>query len=192
MPQGRGLLHQKLGRALIKLPNSLLARMKNYPVGGLPMARKKKRAWSIGDIFCIPLSDGTYSIGQVVGQEPEALNSVICVFFSRRLGTVPIQLDGQLSERELLSVLFVTRDLLDSGDWQVFCRTEPFPIRKYINVSALKAAGFVGVDIIGSGIVMKFLNAYHNLYPWNGFYEPDYLDRLLVSADKKPSHVLLI
>ena len=155
------------------------------------MARKKKRAWSIGDIFCIPLTDGTYSIGQVVGQEPEALNSVICVFFSRRLGAVPIQLDSQLSERELLSVLFVTRDLLDSGDWQVFCRTEPFPIRKYINVSALKAAGFVGVDIIGSGIVMKFLNAYHNLHPWNGFYEPDYLDRLLISADKKPSHVLL-
>jgi hypothetical protein len=25
---------------------------------------------------------------------------------------------------------------------------------------------------------MKFLNAYHNLYTWNGFYEPDYLDQL--------------
>jgi hypothetical protein len=54
-------------------------------VEGLSMARKKKQAWGIGDIFCIPLTDGTYSIGQVVGQEPEALNSIPLQFWERSI-----------------------------------------------------------------------------------------------------------
>jgi hypothetical protein len=169
----------------------LMGAKENYPVYDLLMTRKKKQAWGIGDIFCIPLADGTYSIGQVVGKEPEALNSAIGAFFSRRFDNCPAKLDSELSEDELLAVLFVTRDLLDSGVWKVFSHAEAFPIQKYVSVSSLKAAGFVGVEIIGSGNVKLLMDAYYSLCPWNGFYEPDYLDQLLVSADKKPSSVLL-
>lgn len=35
------------------------------------------------------------------------------------------------------------------------------------------------------------MEAYFGLYPWNGFYEKNYLDRLLVSPNKKPNQVLL-
>lgn len=155
------------------------------------MAKKKKQVWGIGDYFTVPLADGTFSIGQVVGQEPEALNSVTCAFFARRLDSATVRLVDHLVERDLISVLFVTRDLLDSGDWQIIFSADPFPTATYFDVAALRAKGFVGVKVIGSGIVIKLMDAYYGLYPWNGFNEPDYLDRLLVSADRKPSHVVL-
>ena len=41
------------------------------------MARKKKQPWKIGDVFLVPLLDtGRFCIGQVIGQEPKAMNSV--------------------------------------------------------------------------------------------------------------------
>ena len=78
--------------------------------------RRRKQTWDIGDLFTISLADGTYCIGRVVGFEPEALNSAICAFYAHRVDSIP-NMELNLSEDELISVLFVTRDLLDSGDW---------------------------------------------------------------------------
>ena len=76
------------------------------------MGTKKKQVWGIGDYFAVPLSDKTFSVGQVVGREPEALNSATCTFFARRLESLPTDLNTALEEHEVVSVLFVTKDLL--------------------------------------------------------------------------------
>lgn len=154
------------------------------------MARKKKQLWKVGDYFTIPLADGSFSIGQVVGQEKEALNSVICAFFTRHYPDAPHQLDQALVDQELVAVLFVTRDSLDSGDWKVIFSGDTFPISHYMDIAYLKASGFVGVRVIGSQIILDFMNAYYGFYSWDGYYEPDYFDKLLVSLDRKPSKLL--
>ena len=41
----------------------------------------KKQKWSIGDLFAIRRKDGRYIAGQVIGREPEVLNSVSVALF---------------------------------------------------------------------------------------------------------------
>ncbi|TBM16186.1 hypothetical protein EYY86_07790 [Hafnia paralvei] len=153
--------------------------------------RRRKQTWDIGDLFTISLADGTYCIGRVVGFEPEALNSAICAFYAHRVDSIP-NMELNLSEDELISVLFVTRDLLDSGDWQVFSHcSDEFQLNKYIDLYSLRNEEFIGVSSIGSGIIIKLMKAYYKLGIWDNFYDPNYLDSLLISPDKKPKDVIL-
>jgi hypothetical protein len=155
--------------------------------------RKKRQQWSAGDIFLIPLSDKTFSFGQVVQYAGEALNSVVCAFFGLKAKdeeegkTLIVELNDSL----LVAVLFTTRDLLDSGDWLIVENKHSIDISPYINLRKMESEGFIGVKVIGSGVVSKFLDAYFGLYPWDGFYKPDYLDNLLVSPEKKPKNIML-
>lgn len=153
--------------------------------------RRKKHVWTVGDLFTIPLADGSFCIGRVIEFEPKALNSVICAFYTHRVDKIPNE-EPVLSNDELISVLFVTRDLLDSGAWKVFSSSsEDFSLSKYFDISSLRNVGFVGVKIIGSGLIIELLNAYYMLSLWNDYANPDYLDSLLLSPDKKPKNVLL-
>ncbi|MBC2040585.1 hypothetical protein [Listeria marthii] len=55
-----------------------------------------------------------------------------------------------------ISLLFVNRDLLDSGDWKFFSMASTeFPINKYIKLDELRRDGFINVTSRGSGIVVS-------------------------------------
>ena len=155
------------------------------------MTKSSRHSWTPGDFFAVPLADGSYSIGQVVGYEPEALNSALCAFFSRHVVKLPTSISAPPTSDELVAILFVTRDLLDSGTWKVLGRGEPLPAAPHINLDTLRARRFVGARVVGSGIAMKLMDAYFGLYPWNGFAQSDYLDKLLISIDRRPRNVLL-
>lgn len=153
--------------------------------------KRHKQTWDIDDLFTSPLADGTYCIGRVVGFEPDALNSAVCAFYAHRVDSIP-NMELNLNEGELISVLFVTRDLLDSGDWQVFTHcTDEFQLNKYIDLYSLRNNGFIGVKSIDSGIIIDLMNAYYILTPWNIYYDPNYFESLLLSPDKKPRNVML-
>ena len=51
--------------------------------------------------------------------------------------------------------------------------------------------GWVGAKVIGSGNVNKFMNAYFGLSLWDDWHDPTYLDRLLVSPEKRPAKLIL-
>jgi hypothetical protein len=152
--------------------------------------RKKKQKWDIGDVFVVPLEDGTYSSGQVISCEDSAMGSVVCAFSSDKSETVRSAVDTNFGGI-LIAVLFVTRDLLDSGKWQVVDNRPIVSFEQYLNLSELRKKGFVGVKIVGSFNVTTLLNAFHKLIPWNNFHNPNYLDSLLVSSDRKPADILL-
>ncbi len=86
----------------------------------------------------------------------------------------------------MFSLLFTTRDLLDSGDWKVVTNTPIELPRKRLPYEDLRSSGFIGAKVIGSRIVAEFANAYCALAPWNDWHDPNYLDRLLLSPDLKP------
>lgn len=150
--------------------------------------KRKKQSWIVGDIFLVPLSDGSFTVGQVLAIEKEALNSVICVFTTDRHSCVSSGI--HLNERKIISAQFTTPDLLDSGEWRVVGHQNAVLIEKYFDMGKLKSVGFVGVKVIGSGIVMKFLDACFGFYPWDGFFERDFLDKLLLSPSLKPVNVV--
>jgi len=151
----------------------------------------KKQKWSIGDLFAIPRKDGRYIAGQVIGREPEVLNSVSVALFDEVRDQPEQVASVSLSEDRLFSSLFATRDLLDSGYWKVVHNRPVSVPTRLFPFERTRASGFVGAKVIGSAIVNEFVNAYFALVPWDDWKDPTYLDKLLVSPAKKPVRLLL-
>lgn len=156
------------------------------------MKRRKRVVWNVGDIFIVPQKDGKYSVGQVIGREREALNSVTCAFYGIRLDEKPTgRVDLELPTRKVIAIHFVTPESLNFGMWIVVGHAEPANTEMFDDIlGQLKRDGFVGATVTGSGIIREFLDAFFGLAPWDDWADPNYLDTLLISPDKKPKHLL--
>lgn len=145
---------------------------------------KKKTAWKLGDYFCVPLSDRSYALAQVISVHPDALNSVVCAFFlvKGEIGTIDVSM---ADVSRLLSVCFVTRDLLDSGVWSVVSVGTPLNVSDFIDVASAKRAKYVDITVRGSGVINKFMDACYGLFPWNGMHDKQYFDKMLVDPNRK-------
>ena len=157
---------------------------------GVKLSKAQLQTWRIGDIFLVENLDGTRSVGQVVSQEKKVLNCVSCAFFDRRMDSDDIQDNLQPLVLELIfAVLFVTRDLLDNGTWRVVGHMPIMLPSDLLPYESLRSSGYVGAKIVGSANVNEFLNAFYGLSPWDDWKDPAYLDKLLISPDKKPSNL---
>ena len=150
--------------------------------------KKKRQRHKEGDVFVVPLSDRTYSLGQILGYERQALNSVACAFYNIRIiDAPPLEIPAPLPQDRVISILLTTPDLLNRAVWPVVTDraiATPVAVRPY---EQYRAKNWVGARIIGSGIVSKFLNAYFALAPWDAMHDPDYYDCLLLNASLKPN-----
>jgi hypothetical protein len=73
--------------------------------------KKQKQIWAVGSVFLLPLKNGESCVGQVIGREPDLLNSVaIALFDIKDNWTVRTALP-KLSVEKNFSALYVTRDL---------------------------------------------------------------------------------
>jgi hypothetical protein len=147
----------------------------------------RSQKWQDGDCFAIPLNDGGHLLGQILKNEPKAMNSVSCALFNQRIAP------GEQPEPRielLIATLLTTPELLKSGRWKV---THPakieVPIEKF-PYEHLRAKSWVGAKIRGARIVANFANAYCGLHEWDCYADPDYMDGLLISPDKKPAKLL--
>jgi hypothetical protein len=152
---------------------------------------KRRQAWKVGDVLLVKLKDGSFVVGQIVGQERDVLNSVSCAFFDLRVKSEE-ELDriDELPLDKIFAVLFVTRDLLDDGVWRVVGSRRVTLPKAQLPFERLRAGGFVGARVNGSGNVTDFLNAFYGLMPWDGWHDPNYLDGFLISPDKKPAKLM--
>jgi hypothetical protein len=151
----------------------------------------KRQKWKIGSVFAVPTSDGRYLAGQIMGREEEVLNSVTIALFDEVRGSAEEIGSADLSESHLFSMLFATRDLLDSGHWKIVGDRPVLLPKRLFPFEHTRASGFVGAKVIGSAIINEFVNAYLGLVPWDDWKDPTYLDKLLISPSKKPSTILL-
>jgi hypothetical protein len=148
----------------------------------------RRQLWQIGSMFKIPQSDGTASLGQVVGCESAVLNSVTCAFFDVKVpATCPPNSPPPLTWELLIACLFTTQDLLKNGTWVVIGHSEAVLPSKFLPYEETRVQGWVGAKVHGSGNVMSFLNAYFGLALWDDWADPNYLDRLLIHPSKKPA-----
>jgi hypothetical protein len=154
------------------------------------VARAKVR-WNEGSIFLVPLSDGRCAIGQVLNRTPRALNSAICAFYELRVSPGAKVAPEDLDVQRLLSLQFVTTDLLAYGVWPLVGEAPPRHLELMTRLPALERAGYVGAKVIGSAIIREFLEAYDGLRPWDDYADAQYFEKLLVSPDKKPARVVL-
>jgi hypothetical protein len=65
----------------------------------------RRKTTDVGTVFAVPLSDGTFGLGQVVGREAQFFNSITVALYSRRL--IEPELDSVTSpppdEKDLIS-----------------------------------------------------------------------------------------
>lgn len=155
-------------------------------------ALRRRQKWNAGDLFLIGLKDGTCIVGQVIARERQALNSVGIALFNMRINRdTEIDDVAALTSDRLVAVLLATHDLLGNGTWRVIGNR---PVRvpvKMIPYERFRSKDWIGADITGSGIINEFVNAYFGLVPWDDWHDPNYLDGLLLSLDKKSSDVML-
>jgi hypothetical protein len=158
-----------------------------WPLSSIVSRTRMPKKFAPGDIFGVPLPNGLLALGQVLSRERQALNSVGCALFSETLSEgapVPEFLSP-------VSVMLVTPDLLSKGVWPVLSNREPVVAASNRPYEQLRDVGWIGAKVTGSGIVQEFVAAYHCLVPWDDWYLPDYLDRLLLPGVSRPHGVLL-
>ncbi len=148
---------------------------------------KKAQLWNAGDIFSVQQKDGQFSVGQVL--DLMIKNVVSCAFFDIRFSGEPPSLT--LVSEKLISCASVTRDALDKGDWKVIGRQNIIVGRAMWPNERFRAKKWVGAKIYDSIILDSFLNAFYGLDTWDKWHDPNYLDRLLISPDKKPKNIIL-
>jgi hypothetical protein len=138
----------------------------------------KRQVPEVGSIFLVPLPDNTWAVGQIVGREAEVLNSWTCAFSRARIGKEEVATEALRSD-EIVSVQFVTGDLLKSGDWRIVGRTRVLLPASAFPYQSLRCSGWIGARVIGSRIIQRFLAAFHGLAFWDEMKDPDYYQKLL-------------
>jgi hypothetical protein len=154
------------------------------------MPRKRKQQWDIGDVFAVSQKDGVCSIGQAL--DLMMPNVATCSFYDIRCPPdySPAQLC--LPPDRLISCLSVARWELDSGAWKVILRGQPLMVdREQWANERFRSRGWEGARIHEPSVVEDFLDAFYGLAPWDVYHDPDYLDSLLISPDKKPHNIIL-
>lgn len=81
----------------------------------------KKQIWGVGDIFSIPISDGTFYFAQIIDLV-EGVTPIIVIFDSN-LDRIPDK--GTIEEAKILAVLSIVSDKLDDFFFKVVMNTHP-------------------------------------------------------------------
>jgi len=150
---------------------------------------KRGREPMAGQVFAVPLSDGSYGLAQVAHVKQASKDSyfVTCAWFPQRADD-PEQLfqDIQEGRRDLRSPFLactIPSDPITSGEWRLLGSLRP----EYENVdiaARIKTTWewFDGGQRPGE----LLLEMYHGLFPWNGLHDPEYLDKLLLPGHVRP------
>ena len=150
----------------------------------------RRNTWDIGNLFAVPLSDGSSCLGQIVGREAQMLNSITCAFYRTRVDSAAIESpQGVPDQQDLIAVQFTTKDLLTRRIWKVLGN---FPVtlpQSLFPHEDKRAQNWMGATMVGSGNIDHFLNAYFGLEPWDQMHDPEYFDSLLLLPASRPKWV---
>lgn len=119
-----------------------------------------------GDIFLIPLLDGNWGVGQVLGRE-KCLNSVAVSLSTQVLKSigddiVPIKTDN------CFSALLTLPQKLESGIWPIVERKRvKTPLLDYPFWKELRFKSGVGTSVTSEALVEKIINVFHHQLEWD-------------------------
>ena len=139
--------------------------------------RPKKQKWKVGDIFQVPLENGTYGFGQVVWT---SYTHPVCGLFDINKTDVPTL--EEIVSNPFISILSLTPNSLDNHSWKVLGNMNVRVQKKDVPKK------FIGITTdFTSGILEELANAFYGVTPWNVFAEEDFFDEILLPTVKRPS-----
>ena len=143
------------------------------------MARKKQK-WQVGDYFGIPIEDDFLAVGQILGKYDWI--GVACLITKMKI-----------DKNDVIAAMFITEESLDKGFWLIIQQgiVNKNILKQYFpNIDLIEQGNIIGINTEGSAIIDDFIKAYFSLAPWDDWHDPEYLDKLLISPDKKPENLI--
>jgi hypothetical protein len=152
------------------------------------MARRKRIKWDYGDVFGVPLADGTFGLIQAIDHwMPRWIYTAVT---DGRITSL-IATGAVTQPGKLIALLAVDDAPLDFGGFPRVGRALPMARRRDFPNEAFGDSAYVGAKSYTGGIVAAFLSAWHKLAPWNVYKDEAYFDKLLISGVARPSNVLM-
>ncbi|MBS1511610.1 MAG: hypothetical protein JST86_12260 [Bacteroidetes bacterium] len=147
--------------------------------------RPKPKEWKPGDVFSIPLLNGTFAYGQVLDKK-----YCTCALFNLQSDNSTLA-EEHFNILKPISILHLSNgDLLNNGHWNILYNQ---PVTLNPDSGSGGRWGDIGSLSYGQcGAMTDLANAYWGLKPWNVMYREDYYDQLLLKGLSRPNtaHVL--
>lgn len=142
-----------------------------------------------GDVFLIPLTDGEFSIGQVIAFETRGIHCISCGLFNQ-LASIRAENSVIPDESQLFSTLLVSHVHILKGTWPVVNNLPVKIAKKYLPYEKELRKGGIGARIQSPGIVESFVDAFFCKKPWNMYARTNLFDELLLDPSKKPKTLI--
>jgi hypothetical protein len=151
------------------------------------MGRRKRIKWDHGDVFGVPLVDGSFGLVQAVDHwMPHWIYTAVT---DGRVASLTAA-DTMMQLGKMVSLLAVNDDPFNFGGFTCVGRASPMVLRRDFPNEAFAESGYVGATSYTGGVITDFLSAWHRLAPWNAYQDEAFFDKLLVSGLERPSNVL--
>jgi len=145
---------------------------------------KRTLKWQPGDVFVIPLADGSFGFAQAIA--PVMQHVIDFAFFSSK-SDESIRIPEDLGPKTVIGIHATWRQAVTGGYWGKVGNTELcIAPEQCPNQLLIKHHNSIGVTHGDIGHVENFLSACHGLLPWN-IYKFHPFDNYLVPGRPRPS-----
>lgn len=147
-----------------------------------PVGKSKSKPIDAGTVFGVPLLDGTFAVSQIADWMDPV--SARCFLFDVRVKCISL-IETAIPADLAVCKAIVMRARLDDGTWPVGKTLEvKVPISQW-PFEETKSKGWIGAPVITSLLFEELANAWFGLKFWDDWYDHRYLDKFLMSADKR-------
>jgi hypothetical protein len=147
--------------------------------------RPKPKQWDTGDVFAIPLTEKTFTFGQVLNKK-----YCTCALFDihSKNAILPVL---EFKKLNPISILHLSNgDLLNNGQWQIIFNQE---VTLNPDGGSGGKFGTIGCVSYGQcGVMADLAKAYWGLIPWNVMYDEYYYDKILLKGIKRPNSGIIL
>ncbi|MBK9247533.1 MAG: hypothetical protein IPM69_05335 [Ignavibacteria bacterium] len=152
---------------------------------------KRKIKWNDGDVFAIPLEDGSFSLGQIL--DLMTVNIVRIALYDEKIIDIQnLNLELYCKMENLISLVTSTREQLDYNIWKIIGNKEQVVPVKMFPYEDKRDNGWIGATTFDAAIIEDFVNSFYGFLPWDDWYDPNFLDEILVDINKKPLKLIYI
>ena len=128
-------------------------------------------------IYGIPLDDGSFTLIQTI-ENIKLLNGYAVAIFKNKYSESDLP-NIKLNIADVLMILVTTRDLMTKSVW-LKMPVEPICISSLQgSYEKFRNNGWIGLQIYGSGIIVKMMNAYNGLRDWKMMKDPKEFDKIM-------------
>lgn len=138
------------------------------------------------DQLLIPLLDGTGCLAVVLEVDRVPDGHMLIGITSRKVAADAQTAAPAVALSEILSITLVPAAPVPGGDWRVIGFEQLPRLQSLPQYTADLEIRHKLTDPVEPAVVEAFANACFGLYPWDGFPDPQFFDRMLRQPDLKP------